>query len=104
MSSMVSNSKIAAKFGLSFTIIGTALFGSAGTLLWPEAWLYIIVHFSYALFMTAWLKLHDPELLQSRIQLTSPAAGSWDSRFFWICIILYIIYLIIPGLDAVRYG
>jgi len=104
MASKISNARIAAQFGLSFTIMGVALFGSAGTLLWPEAWLYIILHLSYAFFMTAWLKLHDPELLIKRTELGTPAEGSWDKRFFWLLIALFIPYLMIPGFDAVRFG
>ena len=104
MASEISNARIAARFGLSFTIMGVALFGSAGTLLWPEAWLYIMLHLGYTFLITAWLKLHDPELLKSRMQLISPTSRSWDSRFFWLLILLFLLYLILCGLDAVRYG
>jgi protein-S-isoprenylcysteine O-methyltransferase Ste14 len=100
----ISNARIVARIGLSFTIMGVLLFGAAGTLLWPEAWLYIMLHLGYAFFMTAWMKLHDPELLKKRTELSTPASGSWDSHFFWLLIVLFVLYLIIPGLDAVRYG
>jgi len=104
MSPEISNARIAARFGLSFTLFGVALFGSAGTLLWPEAWIYIILHVGYGIFMTVWLKLHDPELLKKRMELSSPIAGGWDSRYFWLLIVLFLLYLIVCGLDAVRYG
>jgi len=100
----ISNARIAARFGLSFTLIWAVLFGSAGTLLWPEAWIYITLHVGYGIYMTVWLKLHDPELLKKRTELASPAAGSWDSRYFWLLIVLFLLYLIVCGLDAVRYG
>lgn len=104
MATEISNTQIAAKFLFSFTMIGVALFGSAGTLLWPEAWLYIIVHLTYAFLMTVWMKLNDPELLKKRTELITPAAGSWDKRFMWIFVALFVPYLILPGLDAVRFG
>jgi len=104
MEPKISNARIAVRFGLSFTIMGAALFGSAGTLLWPEAWLYIIFHLTYAFYITAWMKLNDPELLKKRTELVTPAAGSWDGRYFWLLILLFLFCLILPGLDAVRYG
>jgi hypothetical protein len=82
MYSGISNARIAARFALSFTIMGGLLFGSAGTLLWPEAWLYIMVHLSISFVMTAWMKLHDPELLKSRMTPFKSSAKGWDKWFF----------------------
>jgi len=104
MSSQVTNAQIAVRFGISFTIIAVVLFGSAGTIFWPEAWLYIFVHLGCAFFMTAWMKLHDPSLLKKRTELNIAAAESWDRKLLLLMIILFIPYLIILGLDAVRFG
>ncbi len=104
MESHLSNSRIAQRFVAAFLVMSVALFGSAGTLLWPEAWLYIMLHLSFSFLVTVWMKLNDPELLKKRMELETPAAGSWDRRFMWPVILLYAIYLVVPGLDAVRFG
>ena len=104
MGDYVSNRRIAERFLLAFLVLAITLFGSAGTLLWPEAWIYIAIHLGCAFLMARWLKIHDPALLKRRIKMKAPEAGSWDAIFMWPTLILFTIYLIIPGLDAIRFG
>lgn len=104
MAQEISNAQIAARFLLAFIIMAAAFFGSSGTLLWPEAWLYIIAHLGYAFIMAAWMKLNDPELLGSRLRLFRKSAREWDKRIMALVVLLGIPYIILPGLDAVRFG
>ncbi|MES0371667.1 MAG: isoprenylcysteine carboxylmethyltransferase family protein [Mariprofundaceae bacterium] len=104
MGKEVTNARIAQRFILSFILMSAALFGSAGTVLWPEAWLYIVVHLGFSFFMTSWLKTHDPDLLKSRMQFINPSARDWDKRFLWIFFLLFIPFLVVIGLDAIRFG
>lgn len=103
MTAEISNARIAQRFILSFILMSAALFGSAGTILWPEAWLYIFVHLGFAFFMTAWMKINDPELLKSRMQFIKPSMKGWDRRFMWIFFVFFIPYMVLLGLDAVRF-
>jgi len=104
MSDELSNMKIAQRFLLAFVVMSATLFGSAGTLFWPEAWIYIVIHLGCAFLMARWLKLNDPALLKKRIEMKVPQGGSWDCIFMWPTMVLFTIYLIVPGLDAVRFG
>ena len=104
MAMEISNARIAQRFYLSFILMSVALFGSAGTVLWPEAWLYIIVHLGFSFCMMAWMKVNDPELLKSRMQFINPLARDWDKRFLRVFFLLFIPYLMLIGLDAVRFG
>ena len=80
----------------------TALFIPAGTLKWPEAWLFIVF---YALAVTAivtWMKKRAPGLLAERTRRKKDVK-SWDKIFMVFYSIFLLILLILPGLDAVRF-
>jgi protein-S-isoprenylcysteine O-methyltransferase Ste14 len=81
----------------------TAIFIPAGTLKWPEAWLFIIF---YSVAVTAaifWMKKKAPGLLKER-QKRKKDAKKWDRVFMRLYSIFLIVLLILPGLDAVRFG
>ena len=92
------------RFILAFAIMAVIFFGTAGTLNWPEAWAYILLQLLISTAMTAWLKQHDPELMKSRMSFLKPTLQNRDKLFAMLCILLFIPYLLLPGLDAVRYG
>lgn len=79
------------------------LFGTAGTFKWPEAWLFIIIFFSFSITATIWLKKNNPELLKDRMIFMKKSARSWDKAIVIATIPFLIALLIILGLDAVRY-
>lgn len=96
--------QIVSRFALAFAVMASALFSTAGTIAWPEAWVYIALQMSASGAMVFWLARHDPALLETRMTLFRPAARSWDRLFMVIVIALFIPYLLLPGLDAVRIG
>ena len=63
------------------------LFLTAGTLRWPEAWVYLGLFLVYGMAIGTWMKKHDPELfrlycrqLLSEAQALRRAARSRDAR------------------------
>jgi protein-S-isoprenylcysteine O-methyltransferase Ste14 len=80
------------------------LFVPAGTLAWPPAWLYLIELAASGALISGWLYVHDPALLAQR--MASPlqrAQAAWD-RIFMICVLLFFCaWMVIIGLDAVRF-
>ena len=103
MVSTVSITSIILRFVLGFAVLALAFFSSAGTLYWPEAWLYITLQMVASGMMTVWMARHDPALLETRLTLFRPSARGWDRLFMVVVIILFIPYLLLPGIDAVRY-
>jgi len=95
---------IALHFLLAFAVLTAAFFLSAGTLFWLEAWLYIVLQMIASGGMTVWLARNDPALLKSRMTLIKPEAKGWDRVFMAVVTLLSIPYLLLPGLDAVRFG
>jgi protein-S-isoprenylcysteine O-methyltransferase Ste14 len=95
--------KLSARFVLGLIVIGAVLFGTAGTFDWPEAWVYIVIQFGWSVALAFYLWNHDPALLEDRLKLTKKSAKRWDKILTVATTPVYIAYLVIPGLDAVRY-
>lgn len=89
-------------------MFGLILFGTAGTLAWPAAWLYLLCFFAPTVVITVWLARHDPGLLTER--MTGQAKGTrggqkgWDLLFTVVANLLFIGWFALMGLDAVRFG
>ena len=103
MTTEISTARIAARFLISIVGLSATFFGTAGTLNWPEAWLYMIVQFSFSATTAVWLKRNDPELLKDRMTFLKSSARTWDKVILWIMTVVAIPYMLLPGLDAVRY-
>lgn len=95
--------KLIARFILGLIIIGAILFGTAGTLNWHEAWVFIAIQFGWSAALTVYLWGHDSELLKDRLKFMKKSAKGWDKILTFVSMPFYIPYLVIPGLDAVRY-
>jgi hypothetical protein len=64
---------------VDLAILGGVLFGIAGRVDWPAAWLITLVFTGHLILSEWWLFRHDPELLKERIsradyRLILPAA------------------------------
>ena len=103
MTSEISTAQIAVRFVKAIVVMSAAFFGSAGTLDWPEAWLYMIFQSSFWAASSLWLKRHNPDLLKDRMRFLKPSARNWDKAILWSTTVVLIPYLLIPGLDAIRY-
>lgn len=88
-----------------FAVFGALLFVCAGTLLWLAGWAFIAIFFGFALAIVVWLAREDPELLQER--MSSPMQSGqplWDKVFVVAVMVLFVAWLILMPLDAVRFG
>ncbi|MBN1224392.1 MAG: isoprenylcysteine carboxylmethyltransferase family protein [Candidatus Aminicenantes bacterium] len=88
---------------LTLAIMLTFIFLPAGTLRWPEAWIFLSVYLSMISGILIWLKKNSPDLLKERMS-KKKQAKTWDKIIIRIYSLLLIFLLGIPGLDAVRYG
>ena len=88
-----------------FAVFAALLFVSAGTLLWPAGWAFMALFFGFALAIVLWLAREDPELLAER--MSSPIQRGqplWDKVFVVTVLLLFVAWLIVMPLDAVRFG
>ncbi|WP_027575938.1 isoprenylcysteine carboxylmethyltransferase family protein [Bradyrhizobium sp. WSM1743] len=84
-----------------FTVaMGALLFGAAGTLYWPSAWVFLITCALLGPLCGWWLYRLDPALLAERlrpvIQRDQPPA---DKAFITVFIMVMLAWLIAMGLD-----
>ena len=85
-------------------IIGL-LFIPAGTVGWIAGWVYVALLCGVSLLVVSMLARNDPELLKERtsfpIQRNQPL---WDKVLLLVLLVLFIAWLILMPLDAVRFG
>lgn len=97
-----SKTTIALQFIAGIVVCIALLFGVAGTWNWPEAWIYLIIQFTFSGIMATYLLKNDPSLLQKRMAFDIPKE-LWD-KFIMLSIVIFSCALfIMPALD-VRYG
>jgi protein-S-isoprenylcysteine O-methyltransferase Ste14 len=85
-------------------ITGILLFGSAGTLAWPQAWLFILEFGVLGLASGIAIAGSDPELLRERMR--SPVQRgqkSWDRALMIPMFAIWMAQYVVAGLDAVRF-
>jgi protein-S-isoprenylcysteine O-methyltransferase Ste14 len=88
-----------------FAVFGALLFVCAGTLLWPAGWAFMALFFGFAFAIVLWLAREEPELLAER--MSSPIQRGqplWDKVFVAAVLVLFVLWLIVMPLDAVRFG
>jgi protein-S-isoprenylcysteine O-methyltransferase Ste14 len=88
-----------------WSILVAVLFIPAGSLRWPEAWLFLGFYFSWSIPLVLWLQKHNPELLQERMKgPIQRDQKTWDKIFVAATMPSGIAFLVMLGFDAVRYG
>ena len=88
-----------------FVVFALALFLPAGTLDWPAGWLFLALFFSFTVALSLWLLKYNPGLLTERMTGIGKAdQKGWDKIFFAVANLLFIAWLILMPLDAVRFG
>jgi len=96
--------KLVIRTVLSLLVLGVILFGAAGTLLWPAAWVYLALVAAMSFAGGAWLAEHDPALLDERLgSLIQREQKSWDKMIMVPMLALWLGWYALMGLDAGRY-
>lgn len=98
-----SKAKIIIKTVVTILFLFALIFVPAGTLNWPEAWLALLLYFAGVTGALIWMKKKAPDLLKERMS-PKKDAKSWDKRIITVYTLLLVALLIVPGLDAVRFG
>jgi protein-S-isoprenylcysteine O-methyltransferase Ste14 len=89
------------KFISAFIFIGVLLFVPAGTIHYPNAWIYIAGMMIPMSFVLVFLLEKDPELLEKRLNVKEKETE--QKRYVGLSLVLFLITFIIPGFDF-RFG
>lgn len=80
------------------------LFLPAGTLHWWAGWAFLAIFFGGGIPIVIWLLKYNPGLLTERMTgLGKSDVKAWDKPLMTILILLYIVWLVVMPLDAVRF-
>jgi protein-S-isoprenylcysteine O-methyltransferase Ste14 len=87
-----------------FVVFALALFLAAGTVAWPAGWAFLVLFFGFTIALSGWLLRHNPGLLTERMTgIGKRDQKSWDKLFFALANVLFLAWLIVMPLDAVRF-
>src|SRR5471032_2230768 len=86
-------------------VYGLMLFGGAGTLHWPSAWVFLGVIGGASLTVSLWLAWADPALLAERMKPPiQKDQKAWDKTFMLLMGLGFLAWVALQGLDARRFG
>ncbi len=86
-----------------FVVSALALFVAAGTLVWPARWAFLLLFFGFTVALSRWLLHHNPGLLTERMTgIGKPDQKTWDKVFYVVANVLFLAWLVVMPLDAVR--
>lgn len=88
---------------LAILLLFILIFVPAGTFKWPEAWIYLGLYFAAVTSMLVWMKKKAPGLLKERMAKKKDAK-TWDKIIISVYSFILVVLLVVPGLDAVRFG
>jgi protein-S-isoprenylcysteine O-methyltransferase Ste14 len=90
--------------GVEMLLLAALLFGAAGTIHWTAGWAFLVLFFAGILWITVVLKRHDPALLAERTRLPlQQGQPFWDKVLLLVMIVAWCGWLVLMGLDAVRF-
>ncbi len=94
---------VAARVILVIVGMAGSFFLTAGTLKWPAGWTIVCIQGIFTSATTVWLWRHNPRLLHDRLTLWNKAKPRWDKFVVAANVVLSAMFLLLPGLDAVRF-
>jgi protein-S-isoprenylcysteine O-methyltransferase Ste14 len=89
----------------SAALLGLLLFLPAGTLAWPQAWVFMALFIGCSEAIGLWLKKSDPELLAARMK--SPISADQkpsDRAIIGAILIVFCGWFVFMAIDARRFG
>jgi protein-S-isoprenylcysteine O-methyltransferase Ste14 len=85
-------------------LIGILLFATAGTLHWPQGWIFMAEFIIGSIGVMLWLARHDPGLLKERMGgAFQKGQVFWDRVFMGFIIVFWYGWLALMGVDGGRW-
>ncbi|MEZ5874516.1 MAG: isoprenylcysteine carboxylmethyltransferase family protein [Hyphomicrobiales bacterium] len=96
--------KLWSRTAIYLVVVAVLLFGAAGTVRWPAAWVYLALSAVMSIAGGLWLARHDPALLEERLgAVIQRDQKGWDRAFMLAMSVLWFGWLVLMALDARRY-
>jgi protein-S-isoprenylcysteine O-methyltransferase Ste14 len=96
--------KLIAQIIIMFVFFAFLLFSAAGTVYWLSGWIFLILFFLGVIAISIWLFKTNPELLYERMTgLSKSDRKEWDKSLMRYIGLLFILWLGVMPLDAIRF-
>jgi protein-S-isoprenylcysteine O-methyltransferase Ste14 len=90
---------------LGVVFFGLVLFIPAGTVAWPQAWIFIVLFTGCSLATAIWMAVSDPDLLAARMKSPMSADQKPRDRVLMAAILAaFWPWFVLMALDARRFG
>ena len=81
------------------------LFGGAGTLRWPNGWIFLALYAGQLFLTDVLVNRLDPELgRERRMPGNATAPPGWDRRFLLVSALIAPVWMVLMAFDSVRFG
>ncbi|MGA2401612.1 MAG: isoprenylcysteine carboxylmethyltransferase family protein [Syntrophobacteraceae bacterium] len=87
---------------ITFPVMALVLFVPAGTGAWFAGWVYLVLFAAFSITVTLWLLRHNPGLIEERMGF-KPNQKTWDKMFMVALYVVFLVWLVLMPLDAVRF-
>ncbi len=85
-------------------VLALLLFLPASTLAWGPGWVFLLIFYGGCLAITLWLLKANPALVNERMTgLGKPDRKAWDRPLMALISLLFVAWLVVMPLDAVRF-
>lgn len=85
---------------LSLLFFAAIIFIPAGTIYWPDAWIFLLAQLGLMAIIGSWLSKNNPELLKERTDLRGRGTKRWDRIVQVLFIILIVVFFYVAAQDA----
>lgn len=90
---------------INVLFIALLLFGGAGTVAWPQAWVYVAMLFMASVLICRMLAREDPGLLKERMRWPlQEEQPRWDRIIMAAFLLLFPAWMLLIGLDVKRFA
>ena len=96
-------SRVLIRTAIGIFLLLSVFFIPAGTLRWPEAWVFLVLYFSSVAGAFLWMKVKAPDLLKERMSKKRDVK-SWDKWILGLYTFFLVVMIVVAGLDAVRFA
>jgi protein-S-isoprenylcysteine O-methyltransferase Ste14 len=87
-----------------FVVFALALFLAAGTVVWPAGWTFLVLFFGFTLALSRWLLSQQSRIVPERMTgIGKSDQKAWDKVFFVVVNVVFLAWLVLMPLDAVRF-
>ena len=100
----VSVLNLSAQIAAMFVVFALLLFLPAGTVHWAAGWIFLALFFAGTIAISVWLFEVNPALLNERLTGMGKAdQKAWDKALMLLISLVFLAWLIVMPLDAVRF-